>query len=679
MKKTFYIAAILVICLTGALIVPMAGNNRAAADLLTEEQKQEAVALCFQNGEMTALSAGSSEEITQEELEKLEITFDGQDLEIRKAGTYILSGALEGSVLISSAKKKEVTLVLDGFCAVNESGEALSVSKTGNLVLILNDGTENVLTSGIAVAESMADTAAEDKAEEDAKGGAFHSKAETLIRGGGSLKVNGYLNNGIHVTKSLVVESGDITVYAKNNAVKVKDAFCMNGGKLTITSEDDGIKAEREEEIAAAAVTDPETGEILQEAEIAVPAAGEVILNGGEIQITAAGSGIQTLQGITLNAGTLTVRSSKDGLKAGTVLTVNDGTVYVDSDQDALFAAENLFVCGGTLDLKTEGDYKHKAGEGESFGGPPGGNRNSTSSQPSRKALKSDGGISITGGDIRIDSADDAVHCAEILEIAGGTISISTGDDGLHSDTQIDLSDGTVTILTSYEAVEANQINISGGDLKVASNDDGFNANGGDSFGGPSRGQAASDTSKETPNLNISGGTIYVNAVGDGLDSNANITISGGYTVVDGPTSSANGPLDGGTENGGVISISGGTVFAGGASGMAEGFSANSSQCSFLITFPISYAEGTLITVSLPDGTELFRHTAASGGNSLVFSCPELVMGESCILTVAEYEFELPLTKMSNYLRVSSDGEVTQGSSAGGGFPGGGFPGGPGR
>ena len=677
MKKLFLIAAVLVICLAGTLIIPMTGKRAAAADLLTEEQKQEAVSLCFQDGEMTALHTESSEEITQEELANLEITFDGQDLQIQKAGTYILSGALEGTVLISSAKKKEVTLVLDGFSAVNEAGEALSVSKTGSLVLILNDGTENVLTSGSIAAETTSDTAAEDTEEEDAKGGAFHSKAETLIRGGGSLTVNGYLNNGIHVTKSLVVESGDISVYAKNNAVKAKDLFCMNGGKLTITSEDDGIKAEREEEIAAAAVTDPETGEVLQEAEIAVPAAGEVILNEGEVQITAGGSGIQTVLGITLNGGTLDIRSSKDGLKAGTVLTVNDGTIHVDSDQDALFAAENLFVYGGTLDLKTEGDYKHKEGEGESFGGPPGGNRNSTDSQPSRKGLKADGGILIAGGEITIDSADDAVHCAEILEIAGGTLNISTGDDGLHSDKQIDLSDGAVTILTSYEAIEANQINISGGDLNVASNDDGFNANGGSSFGGPSRGEAASDTNRETPNLNISGGTIYVNAVGDGLDSNANITISGGYTVVDGPTNSANGPLDGGTENGGVISISGGTVFAGGASGMAEGFASSSEQCSFLITFPVSYEEGTLITVSSPDGTELFCHKTASGGSSLVFSCPELVMGESCILTIAEYEFELPLTKMNNYLRVTSDGEVTEGSN--GGFGGGGFPGGPRR
>ena len=138
-----------------------------------------------------------------------------------------------------------------------------------------------------------------------------------------------------------------------------------------------------------------------------------------------------------------------------------------------------------------------------------------------------------------------------------------------------------------------------------------------------------------------------------------------------------NGPLDGGTENGGVIRIQGGTLFAGGASGMAEGFASSSEQCSFLITFPLIYAEGTLITVSSPDGTELFRHTTASGGNSLVFSCPELVMGETCTLTVGEYVLEIPLDKMSNHLRVLEDGSVTVGTSGGGG--GGGFPGGPGR
>ena len=47
MKKLFLIAAVLVICLAGTLIIPMAGKRAAAADLLTEEQKQEAVSLCF--------------------------------------------------------------------------------------------------------------------------------------------------------------------------------------------------------------------------------------------------------------------------------------------------------------------------------------------------------------------------------------------------------------------------------------------------------------------------------------------------------------------------------------------------------------------------------------------------------------------------------------------------------
>ena len=215
----------------------------------------------------------------------------------------------------------------------------------------------------------------------------------------------------------------------------------------------------------------------------------------------------------------------------------------------------------------------------------------------------------------------------------------------------------------------------------MISYDDGFNANGGaDSFGGPgggpggSRGaqsnsqEAAEETAQDTPNLIINGGNIYVNAVGDGLDSNGNIMVTGGYTVVDGPTSSFNGPLDGGTENGGEILITGGTVFAGGASGMAETFDASSEQCSFLITFPGTYQKGMEILITAADGTELFRHTVASSGNSVVFSCPELVQGETYVLRVdagdTVYDYELTMDQMSNHFRASSDGSVTASASS---------------
>ena len=51
-------------------------------------------------------------------------TFDGRTLTIMKAGCYRLTGEFEGNILVSTSKKSEVVLVLDGFRAVNENGNA---------------------------------------------------------------------------------------------------------------------------------------------------------------------------------------------------------------------------------------------------------------------------------------------------------------------------------------------------------------------------------------------------------------------------------------------------------------------------------------------------------------------------------------------------------------------------
>ena len=449
--------------------------------------------------------------IETEAAEDMGISFDNGTLSIEKEGTYILSGNLEGNIEVSSSKKEQVNLILNGLSIHSEDGPAVSVKKTGTLVISLTEGTENELTSGTAC-EINGESA--DVSEEES-GGALYSKALTFITGKGSLSVNGYIHNGIHVTKCLILESGNINVSAVNNGVKVKDTFVLNGADLTVLSGNDAVKAEQEAQQAMEEVIDETTGEVLQEAQDEEEASGYIL--------------------------------------------INDGTLTADSYGDAVQAYLAVEINGGTLNLKTEGEYPEK---GESRGGgPEGGSRGgqgrpegqnrpdfdlqSQDDDTSTKGIKSDGTITINSGDIIIDSTDDAVHCAGLLTVNDGNLTLTTGDDGIHSDKEIKINGGRIDILDSYEGIEANQITVTAGEVSVVSSDDGFNANGGpQSFGGPGGGRnQQADTASDTPNLNIEGGTIYVNAQGDGLDSNGNITVSGGYTVVDGPENNGNGEV----------------------------------------------------------------------------------------------------------------------------------------
>ena len=296
--------------------------------------------------------------------------------------------------------------------------------------------------------------------------------------------------------------------------------------------------------------------------------------------------------------------------------------------------------------------------------------------------------ITIEKGTYVVSASGDGIHGNDDCRIKGGHIRITCGDDGIHANESLKIKGGKVEILQSNEGLEANQIEISDGEHTVTAKDDGINANGGTSefdqgfgrggFGNrdntatatptaDTSGESADDTTNEekTANLTISGGKLYVDAQGDGLDSNGNLTISGGETIVDGPSNDGNGPLDSGSESGGVCKIEGGTILAIGSSGMAEGFDdSESTQYSFLHSLDSHFTEGTKIQILDSDGKELFSHTAARSGNSVVFSSKDLKKGKTYTLQVGDTKTEITLDS------ITTSNSTYQGM--GGGFGGGG-------
>ena len=551
------------------------------------------------------------------------VLLDGQTVTITQEGTYQISGTLEdGALIVESSENAQVTLVLCGVSIKNSSGAAIQVNTADDVTIELAEGTTNVLQSG---EEVDIESAAEG---EEASGGALQSKADLKIKGKGSLTVLGYLNNGIHCTKDLKIKNGSISVTALGNGVKGKKSVTVSGGTLTIVSGKDGITSDETENAEK----------------------GFVTIEGGEIIITSAG----------------------DGVSAETTLTVTDGVISIVSGGGSALAQANT-------SRNNWWDFDNKADDENSV---------------SCKGLKAGTALIVSGGTITIDALDDALHTDGDMTISGGECILSSGDDGAHADNALTVLDGKITVLTSYEGLEANQLTLAGGDIDVTASDDGINASGGSdgfgniggfggghggssggrggSFGGrrndangqtgdmptspdnsnmpnqadgdmptpPDNGnmpnQETSDSTEDTlPLLLITGGRITVNADGDGLDSNGDLRVEGGEIIVNGPSGSGNGALDIGTENGGVGFISGGTVVALGASGMAENFGNTSTQCAFLTTMN-SFGAGETITITDSQGNVLYTGTTVKSGNSVVFSSPALTVGETYTVTIGD-------------------------------------------
>ena len=127
-------------------------------------------------------------------------------------------------------------------------------------------------------------------------------------------------------------------------------------------------------------------------------------------------------------------------------------------------------------------------------------------------------------------------------------------------------------------------------------------------------------------------GTILltVDSSGDGLDSNGTLEMTGGTVYVSGPTNSGNGALDYGME----AKISGGTIIAAGASGMAENFT-SADQGTILLT--VDTQNGGEISLTDSSGNVLASWTAEKAYNSVLISCPEIKEGESYTLTAGSY------------------------------------------
>ena len=151
---------------------------------------------------------------------------------------------------------------------------------------------------------------------------------------------------------------------------------------------------------------------------------------------------------------------------------------------------------------------------------------------------------------------------------------------------------------------------------------------GGGGFGGMSGNSNGS--------IKITGGNLYINSSGDGLDANGTLEISGGYTVVVGPTQGDTATLD--YDTSGIIT--GGTFIGTGASGMAQTFS--DSKQGVVAVRVGNQSAGTQIILKDKNGNTVLGHTPELNFAVVILSSPDMVKGESYTITVGTQsgEFE---------------------------------------
>lgn len=284
---------------------------------------------------------------------------------ITKEGTYILSGELNGQIVVDTDKTAKVQIVLNGVTISSESTAAIQVKQADKVFLTLAKGSENTLTETGEFASDGSSTV----------DGVIFSKDDLTINGTGSLKISTASGHGVVSKDDLVIASGNIDITSSGHGLQGKDSVRIADGTITISSSNDGIHSENKDDSSL----------------------GFVYIKDGTIKISAADDGIHSGNNVTIDGGTITVSESSEGIE-GQSIDINGGKIDVTSGDDGLNAASS----SSSSDTSTQG-----------FGGPGGGGDMS---------VDENAYIKITGGEIYISAEGDGVDSNGNFEVTGGIV-----------------------------------------------------------------------------------------------------------------------------------------------------------------------------------------------------------------------------------------------------------------
>ena len=498
---------------------------------------------------------------------------------IKQPGTFTVTGEMTGGQIVVDVDKTAypdgvVELALSGMSLTNTSDSPIYVASIGDEVVIsAKNGTENTISDGTSYTNADSDT------------GAIYSKDDIKFKGKGTLTVNGNAADAI-------VGKDDIKIY---------------NGNLIVNAKDDGIRGKDSVTI------------------------GNTSSDGTEVDYSNLSVKVKTEGGDGIKA--TSTEASSTAKQVG-IVTINGGAVNIDSYADGISAEQFFVMNGGDLNIKT---YQGSGFTGSAAGGNTGGwggfggmgmDGNANKTDISAKGIKavgiydeagttwqSVGNIDINGGNITIDSSDDAVHCGGSMNLYGGTYTIASADDGFHSDHELNIGktaantfdDVQIYISKCYEGIEGVTINQNSGTVYIISGDDGYNAAGGadgSGFGNTGGGWGGGMMSSSTGTLNINGGLVVANSANgdhDAIDSNGDINLNGGYVCANGQE-----PLDCG-DSGNTINYKGGSVITmtAGNTNLSQRYSFVDNSGNVIVSF---------ISASGNPGQNCTNCTAQSGG-----------------------------------------------------------------
>ena len=527
---------------------------------------------------------------------------------ISSAGTYIISGtAADGQILVNAGEDDKVQLVLSGVDLTCNSGPCLNVQQADKVFVTLATGTTNTFSDGSGFTVG----------DEDDADSTIYSTADICFNGYGSLKVNATAGHGIHSKDDVIVTGGTYEITSAKTGIFGKDCVKIKDGTFTITSQTDCIKSNKDDDDSKGFVsfdggtfTLKSTDKGIQAAKLVRLAGGnftiesdddtvhsdsKVLLCGANLNLAAGDDAVHANDQLELNAGNITVSKCYEGLEAYEI-TVSGGTTEIHATDDGVNAAQSNSSSdvtedenGDAIQNTTDQQTPPELPSGEAPSGQ--GEQNSQNGKQSEPPAKPEGDASSgnSGNQQQMTPPSDGQQPQE-------------NQDGQAQKPEGDQDPGAQA---GGQMPEGQQ--PQGGEQPQG---------GGGGNAGPGASQGAS--------LAITGGTLTVYAAnGDCVDSNGSILMSGGTVTLVGPSNDGNSALD----FDGTGTITGGTFFAIGSSGMAQNFGSTSTQAS--VAANASGSAGDVVSVTDASGSVIVSFTSNCNYSYVQASASNITEGQT--------------------------------------------------
>lgn len=463
------------------------------------------------------------EKINWDSYEETDIT-EENGMTITKAGTYNLSGEINGSITVKTTGN--VKLVLNNVNIKSKNGPAIIIEEAENTVIYLTEGTTNILEDSTSYSYS----------DEDING-VIYSKDDLILDGTGTLNINSNYQDGIVSKDDLKIINGTYNITSKDDGIRGKDSVYILNGNFDITSGGDAIKSTND--------TDSEKGYILVEngtfnieSELdGLQAETKVVIKNGNFNIktgggsinsssnnnewgkwgrnpyeetttnTSSAKGLKSVDNLVINNGVFTFDTSDDSIHSNNYVGIKNGDINISSGDDGIHADTELIIDSGTINITKSYEGLESA--------------KMTINNGNISVIASDDGINIAGGNDsssmnRPGQNNYSNNSDNILTINNGTIYVNATGDGIDVNGSGYIYDGTITV--------DGPTNNGNGTLDY---DREFVVDGGTFIGAGSNGMLQNISSTKQYNVTISFSNSYEsNTEVSILDSNNNEIIS---------------------------------------------------------------------------------------------------------------------------------------------------------